>query len=100
MLGTRGFPLERATVQVCREAGGRVGIDRCVRDLDLGAFNGLDQRRIEVIVDGFTVWHGAQLAVDTTLVSPLHGDGSARRNAVTTSGVVLYVHAFVLMLFF
>ena len=52
-------------------------------------FNGLDQRRIEVIVDGLTLWHGAQLAVDTTLVSPLHGDGSARRNAATTSGVAL-----------
>ena len=88
VLGTRGFPLERAAAQICREAGGRVGVDRFVRDLDLVAFNGFDQRRIEVIVDG-TLWHGAQLAVDTTLVSPLHGDGSARRNAATTSGVAL-----------
>ena len=88
MLGTRGFPLERAAAQICREAGGRVGVDRFVRDLDLVAFNGFDQRRIEVIVDGLTLWHGAQL-VDTTLVSPLHGDGSARRNAATTSGVAL-----------
>ena len=69
-----------------QEAGGRVVIDRFVRDLDLGAFNGLDQRRIEIIVD---LWHGAQVAVDTTLVSPLHGDGSPRRNAATKSGVVL-----------
>ena len=74
--------------QVCKEAGGRVGIDRFVRDLDYWAFNGLDQRRIEVIVDGLTL-HEAQLAVDTILVSPLHGDGSARRNAATTSGVAL-----------
>ena len=61
--------------QVCREAGGRVGVDRFVfgRDLDLGAFNDLDQRRIEVIVDGLT----------------LHGDATARRNAATTSGVAL-----------
>ena len=48
-----------------------------------------DGRRIEVIVDGLSLWHGAQLAVDTTVVSPLHGDGSARRNAATTSGVSL-----------
>ena len=27
--------------------------------------------------------------MDTTLVSPLHGDGTARRNAATTSGVAL-----------
>ena len=46
-------------------------------------------RRIEVIVDGLSLWHGAQLAVDTTVVSPLHGDGSARRNAATSSGVAL-----------
>ena len=44
--GNPCFPLERG----CRD--GRVGVDRFVRDLDLGAFNGLDQRRIEVIVDG------------------------------------------------
>ena len=89
VLGSRGFPVERAAAQVCREAGGRVGVDRFVRDLDLGAFNQLDARRIEVIVDGLSLWHGAQLAVDTTGVSPLHGDGSARRNAATSSGVAL-----------
>ena len=31
-----------------------MGVDRYVQDLDL-AFNGLDQRRIEVIVDGLTL---------------------------------------------
>ena len=81
--------MERAAAQVCREAGGRVGLDRFIRDLDVGAFNPLDGRRIEVIVDGLSLWHGAQLAVDTTLVSPLHGDGTARRHAATTSGVAL-----------
>ena len=81
--------MERAAAQVCREAGGRFCVDRFVKDLDLGAFNQLDERRIEVIVDGLSLWHGAQLAVDTTVVSPLHGDGSARRNAATSSGVAL-----------
>ena len=86
VLGCRGFPVERAAAQVCREAGGRVGLDRFIRDVDVGAFNPLDGRRIEVIVDRLSLWHGAQLAVDTTLVSPLHGDGTARRHAATTSG--------------
>ena len=81
--------MERAAAQVCREAGGHMGLDRFIRDLDVGAFNPLDGRRIEVIVDGLSLWHGAQLAVDTTLVSPLHGDGTARRHAATTSGVAL-----------
>ena len=63
VLGTRGFPLERAAAQICREEGGRVGVDRFVRDLDLVAFNGFDRRRIEVIVDGLTLWHGALLCM-------------------------------------
>ena len=60
-----------------------------VRDLDVGAFNGLDGRRIEVIADGLTLWQGAQLAIDTTLVSPLWRDGSPRRGAARRAGVAL-----------
>ena len=41
------------------------------RDLDVVEFNQLDGRRVEVIADGLPLWHGAQLATDTTLVSPL-----------------------------
>ena len=53
-----------------------------VRDMDLEGVNVLDGRRLEVVADGLTLWHGAQLANDTTLVSPLHRDGTARRRAV------------------
>ena len=35
------------------------------------------------------MFDGAQLAVDTTLVSPLHCDGSARPGAPSTDGVAL-----------
>ena len=35
VLGRRGFPLESATVRVCREAGGRVEFHLFVRDMDL-----------------------------------------------------------------
>ena len=54
------------------------------RDLDLEAFNPLDGRRIEVIVD---TWHSWRWTPQ--LVAPLHGDGRARRNTATTSGVAL-----------
>ena len=37
-----------------------------------------DGRRLEVVADGLPLFDGAQLAVDTTLVNPLHCDGSAR----------------------
>ena len=69
VLGTRGFPLECTAAQVCREAGGRVATNVLIRDLDLGEFNAFDNRRVEVIADGLTLWQGAQLAIDTTLVS-------------------------------
>ena len=88
-LGRRGFALEVAAAQVCREAGPRVSTNQFVRDLDLGEFNGLDGRRLEVIADGLSLWRGAQLAIDTTLVSPLHRDGTARRGAADRNGVTL-----------
>ena len=73
VLGRRLFPLECAAAQICREAGARVTTNVHVRDMDSAVFNNLDGRRLEVVVDGLTLWHGAQLAIDTTL-----GDGSAR----------------------
>ena len=91
VLGKRGFPLECAAAQVCREAGGRVSTNVFVRDLDLAAFNALDNRRVEVIADGLPLWYGAQLAIDTTLVvSPLRGDGSARGRAADHSGSAFF----------
>ena len=89
VLGKRGYRLECAAAQVCREAGARVSTNVPVRDLDLVAHNNLDGRRLEVIADGLTLWHGAQLAIDTTLVSPLRRDGSARARAADHDGAVL-----------
>ena len=66
-----------------------MGTNTFIRDLDVGEFNQLDGRRVEVIAD-LPFWHGAQLAIDTTLVSPLHGDGTARRGAANSSGVALH----------
>ena len=76
VLGKRGFPLECAAAQVCREAGARVSTNIPVREMDLATHHNLDGRRLEVVADGLTLWHGAQLAIDATLVSPLRRDGS------------------------
>ena len=81
--------MECAAAQVCREAGARVVTNMFVRDMDLADFNALDNRRLEVVADGLTLWRGAQLAVDTTLVSPLCRDGSARRRAAHHDGAAL-----------
>ena len=55
-----------------------------VRDLDLAEFNWFDARRLEVVADGLPLFVGAQLAIDTTMVSPLHRDGKARRGTART----------------
>ena len=46
----------------------------------------LDKRRLEVVADGLPLHGGAQLTIDTTLVSPLHKDGTTRRGTVDTNG--------------
>ena len=74
VLGKRGFALECSEAQVCREAGGRVSTN--VRDLDIpGPHAAMDGRRLEVISDGLPLFDGAQVALDTTIVSPLYRDG-------------------------
>ena len=62
-----------------------------VRDFDLKHLQGPDGRRLEV-ADCLPLFGGAQLALDTTLVSALKGDGTARRGAADFDGVALEVH--------
>ena len=89
VLGRRGFAVESAGARICREAGGRVVFNAMLRDFDLGAPNRLDSRRVEILADGLPLFGGAQLAVDTTLVSALHCDGSAHSHAANVDGAVL-----------
>ena len=71
VLGRRGFALESVVARICREAGGRASTNVFVRDLDLHLPNAADGRRLEVAVDGLPLFGGAQLTLDTTLVSAL-----------------------------
>ena len=48
-----------------------------------------DDRRIEVIANGLPLWGGAQLAVDTTLVSPLTRAGHLRMRGGQYRGTAL-----------
>ena len=89
VLSRRGFSLESAAARICREAGGRVRTNAFVRDLDVPDANAGDGRRLEVVVDGLPLFGGWQLAVDTTLVCALHGDGRPRRGAAEMDGVAL-----------
>ena len=58
-----------------------------VCDLDLAEPNAADGRRLEVVADGLLLFGGAQLAIDTTLVSTLHANVLPRRAGV--DGVAL-----------
>ena len=80
---------ESAAARICTEAGGRATTNMFIRDLDVAVPNALDGRRLEVVADGLPLFGGAQLAVDATLVSPLHADGSPHRHAADMDGAVL-----------
>ena len=67
---------------------GRVATNVLVRDLDIPVPVN-DGRSLEVVVDGLPLFGGAQLAVDTTLVSSLHCDGSPHKGAADVDGAVL-----------
>ena len=60
-----------------------------VRDMDLVPNDRIDNRRLEVVEDGLPLFGGAQLAIDTTLVSALRRDGTSRPQADSIDGVAL-----------
>ena len=76
-MGSAGFSVESAAARVCREAGARVFTNVFVRDRDnlVGCH---DTRRLKVVADGLPLFGGAQLALDTTLVSAVRSDGLPR----------------------
>ena len=76
--------------RVCREAGGRVMTNMLVRELDLApGVNTTDGRRFEVVSDGLSLFQGAQLAIDATLLSILCADGTPRPRTASTPGAAL-----------
>ena len=76
VLGRRGFALESSAVHVCREAGGCVMVNAFLKDSNIVAPHAADNRRLEVVVNALPLFHGAQLAIDTTMVSPREGWGA------------------------
>ena len=89
VLGRREFAVESAGARICREGGARVTTNVMVRDLDLPVPLANDSGRLEIVADGLPLFGGAQLAVDMTLVSSLHCDGTPHRGAANVDGAVL-----------
>ncbi len=89
ILHTRGKPLEKAAARVCREAGARVAENVLLQSMNLPGISGHDGRQIEVVANCLPLFGGAQLAVDTTLVSPVRRDGTPQPRAAGVDGVQL-----------
>ena len=60
-----------------------------LRDMNLGPVRPGDDRRIECLVKGLQLHNGVQLAVDTTLVCPVQGNGLPRPRAAYYNGEAL-----------
>ena len=93
VLGLRGAPLER----ICGEGGARVATNVFWRDMNVDVPLA-DSRRIEVLANGLPMWQGAQVVVDTTFVSPVSRDGSARAGADRVPGKAAADHRWAGML--
>ena len=77
VLSRRGFAVENAVAQVCREGGARVSTNIFLRDLDLDLKHAsMDGRRLEVVAEGLSLFGGSQLALDATWVSAFMRSGS------------------------
>ena len=55
-----------------------------VIDLDIAPPHRSDLHRLEVVGEGLTLFGRCQLAIDATVVSPFHSDGTHRRKADDT----------------
>ena len=71
--------LQKPAARILREAGARVATNTPARDLN-ALVDRPDDRRIGVTATGWPVWNEAQLAVDTTVVSPRTRDAVPRCN--------------------
>lgn len=84
-LRLRAGPVERALARVFREAGARVTTNVPLQRMNLDP-PATDSRQIEILAQGLPLWHGAQIAADVTLVSPIGRTGLVRHSAATSPG--------------
>ena len=88
ILKARSRPIEKVWVRVLREGGARVRENVQLRDAGI-AVEPSDGRNIEIVVTGLPIEQGIPVAVDATMVSPLHADGTPHSGAETRVGVAL-----------
>ena len=78
---------ERGGTRLSR--GWRLGVSQCsCPGHGSRPSNVLDNRKVEIVVNGLPLFMGAQLAVDTTIVFVLKRDGSVRSRCATIDGAI------------
>ena len=85
----RAVPLEIMWARVCREGGGRVQPNQFLRNMNVPGIHPNDGRRLEVVVNGLPLYHGMQIGIDATIVSPVRADGRPVPGADVRGGVAL-----------
>ena len=85
----RAVPLEKMWARILREAGARVREHFFLRNAGIESISPQDGRHIEIVATGLPLHRGVPLAVDATLVSPLHADGSPQPGAASEAGASL-----------
>ena len=88
-LRSRCTPLEREAARVCSEAGARVTTHTLISNFTIPTIQRIDNRRIEVIAHGLSPRGGSQLAIDTTIVSPLTSQATPRQHRGQHAGAAL-----------
>ena len=58
-------------------------------DMNLPSIRPQDTRKLEVVVHGLPLYHGAQVGIDATIVSPVRGDGMPRPGADRKDGIAI-----------
>ena len=80
--------MEKALVRILREGGARVRENVTLYDAGVEV-DPADGRNVEIVATGLPIFQGIPAAIDTTMVSPLHCDGSAFPRADRRAGVAL-----------
>ena len=74
------LPLELAVARVCQEAGARVARNVRLAEMNIDVPVS-DDRRVEVVANGLSLWHGAQHAVEAAIASPVPRAGETQPGA-------------------
>ena len=78
VLASRALTFERAVACVCQEAGARVARNARLADM---MYQSQTTAASKLSPMGFPLWHGSQLAIDATIVSPVTRAGKAQPGA-------------------